>query len=122
MLEWAEVFGSDFYGTPRSEVEPYQAVGIGVVLVIDVQGAAQVRAAFPGCVSIFIAPPSVSVLEERLRGRKDTSEERVRKRLETARIEMQRAEEFDHVIINDELDRAVSEFERVLKSRFPERC
>jgi guanylate kinase len=118
MLESALVFGTDHYGTPLSEVEPYRAQGIGVILVIDVQGAERVRRLCPDAVSIFIRPPTFEELEARLRGRGDLSEERIQRRLATARDEMARADEFDYVIINDDLDRAVAELERLVRSRF----
>jgi guanylate kinase len=118
MLESALVFGTDHYGTPLSEVEPYRAQGIGVILVIDVQGAARVRSLRPDAVSIFIRPPTFEELEARLRGRGDLSEERIQRRLATARDEMARAGEFDYVIINDDLDRAVAELERLVRTRF----
>lgn len=118
MLEWAEVFGTDLYGTPRSEVDPYRAAGTGVVLVIDVQGASRVRELCPDCLSVFVTAPSFEVLEARLRGRRDMSEDRIRRRLETARLELARAGEFDHVIVNEDLERAVGELERLVRSRF----
>jgi guanylate kinase len=118
MFEYAKVFGTDWYGTPRSEVDPYRAAGTGVILVIDVQGAARVRALCPDCLSVFIRPPSFEELEARLRGRGDLSEERVQRRLATAREELARAGEFDHVIVNDDLDQAVAELERLIRERF----
>lgn len=118
MLEWAVVYGRDYYGTPRSEVDPYRASGIGVVLVIDVQGAAKVRQSCPDCLSVFVKAPNFEVLEARLRGRGSESEERIQKRLETAREELERAGEFDHVIVNEDLDRAVAELERLVRDRF----
>jgi len=118
MFEDATVFGTDRYGTPKSEVEPYRAKGVGVVLVIDVQGAARVRQLAPDCLSVFIRPPSFAELEARLRGRGDLSEERIRRRLETAREELARSGEFDYEIINDELGRAVEELERLIRTRF----
>jgi len=118
MLEHATVFGTDWYGTPNSEVGPYRSAGIGVVLVIDVQGAAPVRSLCPDALSVFIRPPDFAELEARLRGRGDLSEERVRRRLETARDELNRAGEFDHEIINDDLGRAVGELERLVQARF----
>jgi guanylate kinase len=109
MLEWAVVFEQDFYGTPRSEVDPYLARGVGVLLVIDVQGAAAVRNTGIEHLSVFIEPPSMEVLEARLRGRGDTDEARVQRRLATARDELARAGEFDHRIVNRDLPVAVSE-------------
>ena len=118
MFEWEEVFGIDLYGTPRNEVEPHRREGRGVILVIDVKGAARVRQLCPDCLTVFIRAPSFEVLEARLRGRRDMSEDRIRRRLETARVELARAGEFDHVIVNDDLDRAVAELERLIRARF----
>lgn len=122
MLEWAVVFGRDYYGTPRSEVDAYRERGVGVVLVLDVQGAETVRELYPNDhLSVFIAPPDFEVLEARLRGRQDMTEERVLRRLETARLELARAGEFHHQIVNDHLDRAVRELEHVIRAEFTAR-
>ncbi|MCS6867102.1 MAG: guanylate kinase [Gemmataceae bacterium] len=118
MLEYAIVFGNDYYGTPKSEVEPYLAQGIGVILVIDVQGAARVRELFPACLSIFIAPPSLAELEARLRGRNDTAEERIARRLRTAHQEMAEAGKFQHQIVNRDLEQAVRELQQRIGDRF----
>ncbi|MDY3559094.1 guanylate kinase [Gemmata sp. JC673] len=119
MLEWAEVFGTDLYGTPRLEVDPYRVGGTGVILVIDVQGAGRVRALMPDDhLSVFIAPPSMEELEARLRGRNDTSEERIRRRLETARMELAQADQFHHRIVNRDLDAAVRELDHVIREKF----
>ena len=118
MLEWAQVFGKDYYGTPKSEVEQYLARGTGVVLVIDVQGAARIRELCPDCLSVFIAPPSIEELETRLRGRQDTTEDRVLRRLEEAQREMARIGEFRHVVVNRDLPEAVQELERIIRDRF----
>ncbi|WP_439623924.1 guanylate kinase [Gemmata sp.] len=120
MLEHAVVFGRDYYGTPRSEVEPYLARGEGVIVVPDVQGAASLRAMFRGdLLSVFIEPPSFEELEARLRGRKDMPEESVRRRAAAARGEVERAHEFDHRIINQDLETATRELEGVILARFP---
>jgi len=118
MLEWAMVFSTDFYGTPRSEVDPYRAAGIGVILVIDVQGAARVRELCPDLLSVFIRPPDVVALEARLRGRGDVAEDRVLRRLETARSELAQADEFDHTIVNADLGQAVRALEVLVTERF----
>jgi guanylate kinase len=118
MLEFAVVFGTDYYGTLRSEVDPHRADGVGVILVIDVQGAERVRALCPDAVSVFIRPPTFEELEARLRGRGDLTEDRIQRRLTTARAEMARAGEFDYVIINDHLDQAVGELESLVRARF----
>lgn len=119
MLEYARVFDRDYYGTPRSEVDDYRPDGIGVVLVIDVQGAAHIREKCPGDnLSVFIAPPTFEELEKRLRSRRDMSEDRILRRLETARVEMARRGEFDHEIVNDDLGRAVEELEGLIRKQF----
>jgi guanylate kinase len=118
MLEWAQVFGLNFYGTPKSEVDPYRADGWGVILVIDVQGAARVRKEYPDHLSVFIDPPNFEELEARLRSRQDTTEDRIRRRLETAREEMAEAPKFHHRIVNRDLPEAVRELECVIRERF----
>ena len=119
MLEWAPVFGLNFYGTPRSEVDEHRARGVGVILVIDVQGAARVRELLPNDhLSVFIEPPSFEELEARLRGRKDMPEERVLRRLATAREELAQADLCHHRIVNRDLSEAVRELERVVRERF----
>jgi guanylate kinase len=118
MLEWARVFGTDYYGTPRSEVEPHRANGTGVVLVIDVQGAARVRELGLEHLSVFIEPPSIEELDARLRGRGDVSEDRIRRRLATAHAELGDAPKFHHRIVNRVLPEAVRELERVIRDRF----
>ena len=118
MLESALVFGRDFYGTPKSEVDPYRADGVGVILVIDVQGAERVRDLNIEHLSVFIEPPNFEELEARLRGRKDTTEDRIRQRLETARGELAEVEKFHRRIVNNNLSEAVRELERVIRERF----
>lgn len=107
-LEWAEVFGN-LYGTGRQETERLLAAGLDVVLVIDVQGARQVRARTGEAVAIFLLPPSFEVLESRLRGRCQDEESAMQRRLATARAEVTAVHEYDYVVINDALDRAVKE-------------
>jgi guanylate kinase len=122
MLEYAKVFGTDYYGTPLSEVDDYRAKGTGVILVIDVQGAASVREKCGAdCLSVFIEPPSFEELEARLRGRGDVTEDKIARRLETARQEMARAGEFDHRIVNRDLAQAVQELETLIRNRLTER-
>ncbi len=119
MLEWAFVFDRDFYGTPRSEVDPYRESGTGVILVIDVQGADTVRRAYPNDhLSVFITAPNFDVIEARLRSRKDMHEEQIQKRLETARSELARADKFDRVVVNNELATAVAELQLHICERF----
>jgi guanylate kinase len=122
-LEWATVWGNS-YGTPNAEVEAYRQRGVGVILDIDVQGAAQVRQTCPGAVSIFLHAAAGDVeeelrtLEERLRGRGTETEEVTRRRLAGARLELARAGEYDYQVINDDLERAVAEILRIIKAHW----
>lgn len=121
MLERAQVHKRDFYGTPRSEVDPYRSRGVGVILVIDVQGAGEVRLAYPeDHMSVFITPPTFEDLERRLRGR-DEPEESIRRRLETARGELARQDEFDHVLENDDIPSATDALEAIIRDEFQRR-
>ena len=114
-LEHAAYSGNR-YGTLRSEVERRLAAGRSVVLEIEVQGARQVRAAMPEAVLVFIAPPSPETLRERLEGRGTDSAEAIGERLRTAEIELDAQQEFKHVVVNDELDRAVEELVGIVDS------
>jgi guanylate kinase len=105
-LEWADVFGN-LYGTCASDTERMLAQGSDVVLVIDVQGARQLRALRPTATSIFVMPPSFAILERRLRGRSKDSEEAMLRRLQVARSEVASFAEYDYIVINDELAGAV---------------
>lgn len=106
-LEHARVFGRYYYGTPKRWLEESRAKGWDLVLEIDVQGAAQVRPALPDSVSIFILPPSRQALVERLRARGQDTEEEIERRLAQARQEiLEHAERYDHIVINDDLERA----------------
>ncbi|HXD85728.1 MAG TPA: guanylate kinase [Urbifossiella sp.] len=121
MLERAQVHRADFYGTPRSEVDPYRSQGIGVILVIDVQGAGEIRLAFPNDhTSVFIAPPRFEDLRERLEGRHE-SEESIGRRLHTAPAELARQEEFDHVLVNGDLTEATDALEAIVRREFQRR-
>lgn len=113
LLEFAEVF-DNFYGTSRAQVEEHLAADHSVILEIDWQGARQVRESMPESVSIFILPPSVEELERRLRNRRTDSARVIARRLRDAKSDMAHWDEFDHVIINDDLDQAVSDLEAVL--------
>ena len=104
------------YGTLRSEVERRLAEGVSVVLEIEVQGARQVRAAMPESVQVFIAPPAPGDLRERLLGRGTDSPDQIDERLRTAELELAAAEEFQHVVVNDEIERAAAALERIVRS------
>ncbi len=113
LLESAEVF-DNFYGTSRAQVEEHLGNGNNVLLEIDWQGAQQVRESMPDCVSIFILPPSVEELERRLRSRRTDSEEVINRRLSDALSDMSHWQDFDYVIFNDDLERAVADTIAVL--------
>ncbi len=114
-LEWAEVHGR-FYGTSRAQVASLLAAGYDVTLTIDVQGAEATKRLFPDAVSVFVLPPSFAVLCERLDTRGANSPEDLQVRLQTALDEMARTEEFDYVIVNDELDHAVNELIAIIQA------
>jgi guanylate kinase len=114
LLEWATVFGRG-YGTPRAPVEEALAAGYDMVFDIDWQGHRQIRDALPDdVVSVFVLPPSLEELERRLTGRASDTPEEIRKRMDAALDEISHWEEFDHVVINSELDRAIAETRAVL--------
>ena len=113
MLEYAEVF-DHYYATSRSQVERHLADNRNVILEIDWQGARQVRESMPECISVFILPPSVEELERRLRARRTDAPEVIERRLRDALSDMSHWDEFDFVIINDDLDKAVADLESVL--------
>jgi guanylate kinase len=116
-LEYAVVFGRDYYGTPRDEVDPYRQKGIGVILDIDVQGAAQLRKTIPDAFSIFVETPK-GEYERRLRARGTDSEESIQRRLQTAREELSRASEFDLRLLNDNVEQAAEELCAIIRRRF----
>jgi guanylate kinase len=113
LLESAVVF-DNHYGTSREQVESHLAEGQNVILEIDWQGARQVRESMPDCKTVFILPPSRQELERRLRDRRTDSAEVIDRRLRDAVSDMSHWEEFDYVIVNDDLDQAVASLEAVL--------
>jgi guanylate kinase len=113
-LEYATYAGNR-YGTLRSAVESRLDDGRSVVLEIEVQGASQVRQSMPAAVQIFIAPPDPAVLRERLVGRATDSEEEIEKRLRRAEVELEARNDFPHVIVNDEVEGAAEELERLVR-------
>lgn len=109
LLEWAVVHGRDRYGTPVAPVRAAVERGKRVILEIDLQGARQVKQRLPKARLVFIAPPSWDELVHRLVGRGTETAEQRERRLLTARTEMAAAEEFDHIVVNDDLGRAVDD-------------
>lgn len=115
LVEWAEVHG-EAYGTPLRELTDGEAQGVHVVLDIDVQGARQIRAAVPAALLIFVLPPSVPALVARLTGRGTEDGAQVARRLRTALDELRAVPEFDHLIVNDDVDRCLEEIRTIVRA------
>ncbi len=115
-FEHALVHG-DYKGTARQSVEPFLSSGRDVLLEIDWQGARQVRALVPDCVTIFILPPSRTELERRLRSRGQDSEETILRRLADSRGEIEHAHEFDYIVVNQDFERAVEELRAIVNAQ-----
>ena len=113
-LEWAEVHGN-YYGTRRSDVERVMNEGRDILLEIDVQGCRQIKSRLPEAVSIFITAPSLDDLEARLEERATETQDQLDTRLRNAAMEMRHASEYDHVIINDDLQKAENELVELVK-------
>ncbi|MCD7780949.1 MAG: guanylate kinase [Candidatus Gastranaerophilales bacterium] len=121
-LEWAE-FSGNYYGTKKSFVEKTLNEGNDLILEIEVQGAKQVKTKMPEAITIFIMPPSVDTLEERLRGRHTEDEETIQKRLHEANREIEAGKNFDYKIINDNLDDALINLQKIFnKERSNSKC
>ncbi|MFQ6617214.1 MAG: guanylate kinase, partial [Fidelibacterota bacterium] len=117
LVEWAEVHGH-LYGTPRSEIERALTNGDILLLEIDIQGGVNIKRAYPqDTVLIFIKPPSLGVLKERLLKRGEDSEEEIEKRLKRVPEENLRANDYDHVVVNDKLEDAVNTVMKIIKNR-----
>lgn len=116
-LESANVYGN-YYGTLKREVDPYREQGNGVLLEIDVQGAATVRQKCPDSVSIFLRASSMEEYEKRLHKRRSESEETMQRRLAGVRLELAREKEYDYTVINDEVEQAVAQLEAIIQRQF----
>jgi guanylate kinase len=112
-LEYAQVFGKNWYGTPRAALDEALAKRKDLVLEIDVQGAKQVKQKLPGSVAIFVIPPSRADLERRIRERGQDSEDEIRRRLDRARDEMLNYSSYDFAVVNDDLERAGREVQAI---------
>ncbi len=112
LAEWAVINGYK-YGTPKPEIEKIASSGNDAVLVIDVQGAKSIKSLYPSALSIFIKPPSIDVLKERLesRGEKD----RVDMRLDRVKTELEQAQGYDYVLVNDTLDKVVASLKQIIE-------
>ncbi len=117
VLEWTE-YGGNLYGTLRKEVMPVLKTGRNVILDIENEGAKQIRSSFPGALLLFVGPPSYAELERRLRGRGDTSERDVERRLAIAEAQMTEAPAvYDYIVVNDDLDAAITTILDILTGR-----
>lgn len=117
LLEYARVFGRDYYGTPRQFIEEQFAAGKNVIMDIDVQGAMQIRERMPDdAVLIFVTPPDQQELEHRLRQRGTEDDMAIQRRLDTAAAEIARWKDYDYLIINDDVDSAVLQLRHILGS------
>jgi guanylate kinase len=114
-LEWEEVYRDNFYGTLKSEIERIWAQGKNVIFDIDVVGGLRIKKKFPKeTLAVFVKPPSVDELKIRLKNRKTESPEKINMRIAKASIEMATAPQFDFIIINDQLDKALKEAEKLV--------
>ncbi len=111
-LEWA-VFSNNYYGTKQSFVEKSLSKGIDLILEIETQGAFQVKEKIKDAILIFILPPSQKILEERLRGRNTEDEETIKMRLDFARREISASESFDYRVVNDNIEEAVENLQKI---------
>ncbi len=114
LLEWAEIFGHRS-GTPAAPIRDLLAAGRDALLELDVQGARQIREAVPGAVLVLLAPPSARELERRLRSRGTEDDERLARRLAKAEWELEQRDWFDHVVVNDDLERASSQVAAIIQ-------
>ncbi|MGH9687360.1 MAG: guanylate kinase [Candidatus Acidiferrales bacterium] len=112
-LEYAQVFGKNWYGTPKKWLDRALAEGKNLVLEIDVAGALQVKQKLPEAVAIFVVPPSRADVEQRIRARGQDSEDEIRRRLERSRQEMLKYPSYDYAVINDDLERAGREVQAI---------
>ena len=115
MLEYT-TYGSNYYGTPVGPVKENIRNGKVVFLIIEVEGGENVKKIFPDCVKIFVIPPSMEVLEKRLRGRATDKDEIIIERLEIAVTELQRATEYDYIVENDVLEDAIEDVKTIIRA------
>ena len=113
LLEWAEVYGN-YYGVPRHQVDEALSDGRDIMVKVDVQGAMTIKRVMPQAISIFLVAPSMEELQERLRNRKTESGSDMQRRIATAAEEMKLIDNFDYVVVNDTVEQAVSEIERII--------
>lgn len=112
-IEYAKVFGN-FYGTSKKQIEERLHQGIDVVLDIDWQGAQQIRQTYPSAISIFLLPPSLQALRERLENRQQDNQDIIEKRMQQAQTELEHYQEFGYLIVNEEFDLALSQLKSIV--------
>lgn len=117
ILEYAEYSGN-YYGTPKAPVDKWLEEGKTVILKIEVQGAENIRKMYPDAVSIFLMPPSMKILEERLRNRESETEDSIQSRMAIAKDEIKRSDEYDYIVVNDIVDYAVSDICAIIQAEF----
>ncbi len=115
VLEYAQ-YGDNIYGTPKAPVDKWLSEGKTVILKIEVKGAQKIRELYPDAVSIFLLPPSMQILEKRIRARGTENEQDIAKRLEIAKNEILRSADYDFVVINDKIDEAASNVLNIINS------
>ena len=112
--EWEEIYG-DYYGTLRSEIDRALATGERILFDVDVKGGLSIKRLYPEALLVFIEPPSLEILRERLRNRRTEDPETLRRRLARVPMEMELGKAFDHQVVNDRLDRAIGEVEQIVQ-------
>lgn len=115
VLEFAK-YGSNLYGTPKAPVDKWLSEGKTVILKIEVQGASKIKELYPDSVAIFVLPPSMKELENRLRSRGTENEDDIKKRLDIAREEVKRSKDYDFIVINDDLESASDNVLSIVKA------
>ncbi len=116
LIEYEEIY-SNYYGTLKNEVEKTLAAGRSIVFDVDVNGGLSIKKAFPGALLIFVKPPSVEVLRNRLKQRGSESPEQIERRMKRVPMELEKGEQYDYIIVNDELERALSEVFEIIEAR-----
>lgn len=115
VLEYAQ-YGENIYGTPKAPVDKWLKEGKTVILKIEVKGAQKIREIYPDALSIFLLPPSMQILEDRIRGRGTEDEQDINRRLEIAKNEILRSADYDFVVVNDDLDEAANNVLNIIKA------
>jgi len=115
-IEWEEVYDNQYYGTLKSEVERLWALGKHIIFDIEVKGATNIKKKYPEALAIFVKPPSPEILFERLRNRKTESKKSLEKRIKRAALELKYEKKFDIVLLNDKLDVALADAEKIIEN------